>query len=59
MSQDHDVISGTIKATIPSMVPGIADEGTLGGTRSKLMEGCHGQVGVAGTPKNLKMLVGG
>jgi hypothetical protein len=43
---------------IPFVVRGIADENTPGGTRSKLMRGCRGQVGVAGTPKDPKMLVG-
>jgi hypothetical protein len=42
---------------IPFVVRGIANENTPGGTRSKLMRGCRGQVGVAGTPKNPKMLV--
>jgi hypothetical protein len=49
----HDAVSGRIKAVIPFVVRGIADEETPSGTRSKLMRGYHGQVGVAGTPKDL------
>jgi hypothetical protein len=58
MSGDHDVISEKIKAVILFVVWGLADENTTGGMRSKLMQGCHGQVGVAGTPKDPKLLVG-
>jgi hypothetical protein len=47
-----------MKEAIPFVIPGIADEDTLCGMESKLMWGCHGQVGVAGTPKDLKMLIG-
>jgi hypothetical protein len=58
MSGDHDAMDGMIKATMPFVVWGVADENTLGGTRRKLMRGCHEQVGVAGTPKDSEMLVG-
>jgi hypothetical protein len=58
MLGDHDTISGKINATIPFVVQGIDGEDTPGGTRSKLMRGYHGQIGVADTPKDLKMLVG-
>jgi hypothetical protein len=58
MLADHDVVSGKIRATIPFVVRGITDEDTPGGTKSKLMQGCHRHVGVAGTPKDPKMLVG-
>jgi hypothetical protein len=58
VSGDHCAVSGKMKEAIPFVIPGIADEDTLCGMESKLMWGCHGQVGVAGTPKDLKMLIG-
>jgi hypothetical protein len=58
VSRDHNAISGKIKVAIPFVVQGIADENTSGGMRSKLIQGCHGQFGVAGTSKDLEMLVG-
>jgi hypothetical protein len=58
VSGDHDTIGGKVKAAIPFVVWGIADENTLGVTGSKLMWGCRGQVGVACAHKNLEMLVG-
>jgi hypothetical protein len=57
VSGDHNVISAKIKVAIPFVVRGIADEDTLGGTRSKLMRGCRRQLGVASTPKDPKMLI--
>jgi hypothetical protein len=59
VSGDHDAISGKVKTTIPFVVRGIADENRPGGMRSKLMQGYRRQVGVADTPKDLKMLIGG
>jgi hypothetical protein len=58
MSGDHDAVSGKIKVVVPFVVRGIADEDTPGGTRSKLMWGYRGQVGIAGTPKDPEMLIG-
>jgi hypothetical protein len=58
VSGDHDVVSGKIKAAILFVVRAIANKDTPGGTRSKIMRGYHGQVGVAGTPKDLEMLIG-
>jgi hypothetical protein len=42
VSGDHDMIGGKVNAAIPFVVQGIADKNTPGGTRSKLMQGCHG-----------------
>jgi hypothetical protein len=58
VSGDHATISGNIKAVISFVVQGIVDEDTPGGMRGKLLQSYHGQVGVAGTPKDLEMLVG-
>jgi hypothetical protein len=58
VSRDHDVVSGKISVAIPFVVRGIADEDTPGGMRSKLMRAYRGQIGVADTPKDSKMLVG-
>jgi hypothetical protein len=58
VSGDHDMVSGKIKAAILFVVRAIANKDTPGGTRSKIMRGYHGQVGVAGTPKDLEMLIG-
>jgi hypothetical protein len=58
VSGDHDTIGGKVKAAVPFAVWGIADEDTPGGMERKLMWGCRGQVGVAGTPKKLEMLIG-
>jgi hypothetical protein len=52
------VVSGKISVAIPFVVRGIADEDTPGGMRSKLMRAYRGQIGVADTPKDSKMLVG-
>jgi hypothetical protein len=41
MSGDHDVIGRKVKAAIPFVIQGIANENTPGGMRSKLMRGCH------------------
>jgi hypothetical protein len=38
--------------------PGNIDEDTPGETRSKLMRGCGGHVGVTGTPKDPEMFIG-
>jgi hypothetical protein len=57
VSGDHNVVGGKIKAAIPFEVQGITDEDPPDGTKSKLMRGCHGQDGVAGTPKDPEMLV--
>jgi hypothetical protein len=58
VSGDHNTISGKMNVAIPSMIRGIADENTPGWMRRKLMWGCRRQVGVVGTPKDPKMLVG-
>jgi hypothetical protein len=42
VSGDHDTISGKVKAAIPFVVLGIADENPPGGTRNKIMWGYHG-----------------
>jgi hypothetical protein len=58
MLGDNDAISGNIKVAVPFVVRGIVNENTPGETRSKLIHGCRGQVGVACTPKDPEMLVG-
>jgi hypothetical protein len=57
MSRDHHTVSGKIKATIPFVVQRIVDPDISSGMRSKLIRGCHRQVGVAGIPKDSKMLI--
>jgi hypothetical protein len=52
------VVSRKIKALICFVIWGIVNEDTPGRTRSKLMQGCCAQVGIAATPNDLKMLVG-
>jgi hypothetical protein len=56
--RDHNMVGGMVKAEIPFVIWGITDEDTPCGTGSKLMWGCHGKVGVASTPKDLKMPIG-
>jgi hypothetical protein len=55
---EYDVSGGNgavcvaVEANIPFVVRGIAEEHTKGGTGSKFVDGCGGEVGVAGAPKN-------
>jgi hypothetical protein len=58
VSGDHNVVSEKIKAVIPFVVWGLADEDAPGGTRSSLCGAIANRLGVAGTPKDPKMLVG-
>jgi hypothetical protein len=57
--RDHNVVGGEIKATIHFVIRVIANENTPSGTWIKLMCDCCGKVGIAGTPKDAKMLIGG
>jgi hypothetical protein len=52
VSGDNGVVCVAVKADIPLVVRGIAEEHTKGGTGSKFVGGCGREVGVAGAPKN-------
>jgi hypothetical protein len=58
VSGDLDAISGKIKAPIPFVVRGIADEDTPARMRNKLMRAYRKQVGESGRPKNPELLIG-
>jgi hypothetical protein len=58
VSGDLDAISGKIKAAIPFVVRGIADEDIPTRMRNKLMRAYREQVGESGRPKNPELLIG-
>jgi hypothetical protein len=59
MMRDDDAMGGEVKTTIPLVVRRVAkDEGTIGAWR-QLMRGSSGSVGIVGTAKHTKVVIGG
>jgi hypothetical protein len=59
MTRDDDAMRGEVKTTIPLVVRRVAkDEATIGAWR-QLMRGNSGSVGIVGTAKHAKVVVGG
>jgi hypothetical protein len=59
MSRDENAIRLELETPIVFVFRGIAKEDTQGGTGCKFVGCCGGHVGVASTPKNFEMLIGG
>jgi hypothetical protein len=59
MSRDENTIRLELETPIAFMVRGITKENTEGGTGCKFVGCCGGHVGVASTPKNFEMFIGG
>ena len=54
--RDNDTIRGEVKTAVPFVVGGIAEEHARGRSWSKFMGCCSGEVWIAVTPKDTKML---
>jgi hypothetical protein len=59
MTRDDDPIGREIEAPVAFVIGGVADEGTQSGTGSKFVGGGGSEVGIAGAPKDSKVMVGG
>jgi hypothetical protein len=55
---DQETISGEIKTSVPFVIRRVTEEDTMGAAGGKLMWSGGRKVGVARTPKNVKMVIG-
>jgi hypothetical protein len=59
MSRDDDLVGGPVKAAVTFVVRRITEEDTQGGARSEFVGSGGGEVGVASTPEDMEVLIGG
>jgi len=58
MMRDDDLVGDGVKAAVSFMVRRVAEKDAQGGAGCELMASCGRQVGVAGAPKDAKVIVG-
>jgi hypothetical protein len=59
MMRDEDAVGEEVKAAVPLVVRGVPEEKTTGGVRGELVGSSGGGVGIAGTTKDTKVVIGG